>query len=136
MEPIKNKKRELEITPSDFHKKFSLGGRSPRSIKKEVFDSSLKIFNQNKFDKSWSGIKPSSGRYTSKPPSQQKIDRALLDENIKMASEDFSDHCQIRNINEVFYEKFRTKEDAELIRDPSIAIYKNVVHENQKQTIR
>ena len=59
-----------------------------------------------------------------------------MDHNFKLSSTNFEDHIQIQDINEVFYEKFRTKEDAELIRDPSIANFKNIVHENQIEKIR
>ena len=65
-----------------------------------------------------------------------KIDRALMNHNFKLSSTNFEDHIQIQDINEVFYEKFRTKEDAELIRDPSIANFKNIVHANQIEKIR
>ena len=32
--------------------------------------------------------------------------------NFKLSSTNFEDHFQIQDINEVFYEKFRTNEDA------------------------
>ena len=59
-----------------------------------------------------------------------------MDKKTKTKSTNFSDHYQKRDINEVFYSNFRTQEDAELIRDPSIATYKNVIHQNLDDVYR
>ena len=59
-----------------------------------------------------------------------------MSQNEKQASSNFDTHYRIKDINEVFYEKFKTKEDVELIREPSIAKYKNSVHQNQIAMIR